>query len=112
MSKRALRRHHRARLVARARKIRRRWWRSWTPDQSEWVPGEGRVFAKRAVDHTQADASAAKYVDHLAACSCSGCGNPRRFGGYAAPVLTRQERLVILYLREVLSELAVERDEY
>jgi hypothetical protein len=39
------------------------------------------------------------------------CGNPRRYGGAYAPVLTRQEVLSDLKMREQIAELAVEGDE-
>lgn len=92
MSKRAIRRHHRARVVERAVHIRRQWW-SDCPDEDELL-----LVAK-------------KHADHLAACSCVSCGNPRRFQGLYSPVLTRQEQLSDLYLREALDELAVVSDD-
>lgn len=112
---RALRRHHRARVIAKARRLRRRWFNSWEPDQWEWVRGRGRVpdrvYVRRRADHTVADAHAVKYADHLAVCSCVSCGNPRRFGGSHAPVLTRQERVAELQLREQLDEVLLDGEE-
>ena len=87
MSKRAKRRHHRARIVARAVNIRRLWW-----GESEYSEEELHRFA-------------AKYADNLAACSCITCGNPRRHGGAYEPAPTRQERLSALRLREEIDEL-------
>jgi len=111
MSKRAQRRHHRDRLIARTRRIRRRWWNSYEPDQSEWVQGEGRVFVSRKPDHSKADTDAVHRFNHLKDCSCVayGCGNRRRCGGYQGPVLTRQERLAELHLREEVQHLRLER---
>jgi hypothetical protein len=111
MSKRALRRHHRARVVAHARIISRRWFSSWEPRQYEYVPGVGGGYVRRPVDHSDADARAVKFADHLAACSCASCGNPRRHGGFYHPVLTRQEQLADLQLREQLVEVALDDDE-
>lgn len=104
-SKRALRRHHRARMIARARRVTRRWYGTWEPRQSEWVKGKGSVFKRRPIDHTSADQYAVKVGDYLAVCSCYSCGNPRRHFGaslysWRAQVLTPQERRSALYLRE------------
>lgn len=107
MSKRALRRHHRARKIAHALRIHRRWFGSWEPRQYEHVRGRGSVYVQRGVDHADADANAVKFADHLAVCSCVMCGNPRRYGGNYASVLTRQERVANLYLREEIGELAL-----
>jgi len=106
MSQRALRRHHRDRLIARARRIRRRWWNSYEPDQTDWE-GRERVLVSRQADHSKADAEAARSFDTLKSCSCFAysCGNQRRCGGYQGPVLTRQERVAELELREELEEL-------
>ena len=56
MSKRALRRHHKARMKQRARKVAKIW---------GGVP----------LNHLD------KHADHLAMCSCEMCGNPRRHHG-------------------------------
>ena len=111
MSKRAERRHHRERIVAHACRIRRRWYNSWEPDQNERVLGRGYVFVSKGTDHTDADANAVKFADHLKACGCISCGNPRRYGGFYEPVLTRQERLADLDLQEQLTELPLGDDE-
>lgn len=111
MSKRALRRHHRARVIARAKTIRRRWWNSWEPPQHEFVRGVGRVHVRRPLDHSEADAGAIKFADHLAVCSCVTCGNPRRHGGAYAPVLTRQERIADLQMQEEIDEMRLDEDE-
>ena len=58
--KRALRRHHRARMIAYAREVTGRFW-GFTPDE----------LRRKAV----------RIRDHLAACSCWMCGNPRRYWG-------------------------------
>lgn len=78
MSKRALRRHHRARMIAHAEKIQRRWWGLHEP-----TPEELRQAAVRL-------------ADNLAWCSCYSCGNPRRHFGFTVfghnfEALTRQE---------------------
>lgn len=105
MSKRALRRNHRARIIARARHITRRWFSSWEPWQHEYIRGQGRVFLRKEVDHSEADAHAVKFADNMAACSCPGCGNPRRHHGqprvrpgmgFRNESLTMQERRSVL----------------
>lgn len=46
-------------------------------------------FARRIYPHDQDG----KLADHLAQCSCSMCGNPRKYGK-GEHRLTRQERIV------------------
>lgn len=66
--KRALRRHHRARMLERAYKcIKQTWY--WYPSYDTHREKEIRDVARRRRDNMQA-------------CSCSGCGNPRRAFGY------------------------------
>lgn len=93
MSKRALRRHHRERMIAHARTITRRWHGSYEPEQMKCVPGTGYSLASQGIDHTLADSRAVKYHNNLKLCSKAhhGCGN-RRHGGFEEP-LTRQELL-------------------
>lgn len=98
---RALRRHHRLRVVARARRIFRRrlrtyegllvgfgWWESLPPD------------------HSKPDALAVHLADHLQHRSDRGRGNPRR-DPWTYGEETRQERLAALELREVLADLGL-----
>lgn len=79
-TKRALRRHHRARMQRRAAKMLHQWWYSSTPRfgsvSDEW-------FQKNVRRHR----------DNMAICSCSMCANPRHssWGGRTAS-LTMQER--------------------
>ena len=63
--KRAIRRHHKARMKAKATAMLRSWGSDW--------------LQTRNIGH---------WADNLAKCSCSMCGNPRRHGGG----LTVQER--------------------
>lgn len=76
-SRRALRRHHRDRVIAKARTVTRRWHNSW---ESSWND------PLTPPCHAHADAQAVKYADHLKVCSKAyhGCGN-RRHGGYEDP---------------------------
>ena len=80
---RALRRHHRARMVNRARALFARW-------------GDTEEVIRR---------NAPRLADNLAWCSCYSCGNPRRhFGftvhGHSFEALTRQEMRNLLDFRE------------
>ena len=59
-TKRAVRRHHRLRMIEHARFVVRNCW----------------AFADDEVEH-----KAPRVHDHLAACSCWMCGNPRRYWG-------------------------------
>jgi len=68
------------------------------------------VHVRKPIDHSDADATAVKFADHLAACSCATCGNPRRHGGAYAPVLTRQEVVEDLNMREQIAELELDED--
>jgi len=69
-------------MIARAKRVRARWWWNEIPDPDEL------------------HALAVRHADNLAACSCAGCGNPRRHlgfprvgsGGWRSEALTRQER--------------------
>lgn len=76
-SRRALRRHHRERVIAKARIATRRWYGSYDHDWRDPLSSP---------DHSFADARAVKYADHLCVCSKAyhGCGN-RRHGGYEDP---------------------------
>ena len=78
---------------------------------SGWERGVGRVFVHQSIDHTDADANAVKFADHLQACGCITYSNPRRHGGFYEPVLTRQERLSDHDLQEQLTELPLGDDE-
>jgi hypothetical protein len=86
MSKRALRRHHRARMLARAESVQRKWW--------------GGI----KVDPLKLALAARKLADNLKCCSCFMCGNVRRFGGWVAPKLARQEIVSRMTLREFVRE--------
>ena len=71
---RALRRHHRRRMVDKARALFTRW-------------GE---------DEERVARNAPKFADNLAWCSCYSCGNPRHHFGFCVygrsnSILTRQE---------------------
>jgi hypothetical protein len=75
MSKRALRRHHRARLRARRQRT------------LPWVRGDARRLAQA--------------IDTPVPCSCWMCGNPRRYFNEKTP----QERRADIALRESLAQL-------
>lgn len=77
-SKRALRRHHRMRMIKRAMRKFREW--SWNYDE-EWV--------KR---------SALQSHSHMAVCSCNMCCNERR-----NPWLTKKEKLTFQERRNLLT---------
>jgi hypothetical protein len=62
--KRALRRHHRQRMIARALRLYAGWWSPSDPEH----PSQIWRWARR--NH-----------DHLAVCSCWMCGNPRWWDG-------------------------------
>jgi len=92
MSKRALRRHHRARMIAHVKRIQRRWW-------------SGARFTEEELHQ-----AALRLADNLAWCSCYSCGNPRRHFGFTVfgrsfEALTRQERRHLLDFHEQLREL-------
>ena len=76
-SRRALRRHHRERVIAKARIATRRWHSSYDQDWRDPLS---------APSHAKADAQAVRLADHLCACSKAyhGCGN-RRHGGFEDP---------------------------
>ena len=89
-STRALRRHHRARIQAKAlRLLRQR--RAW----SESLPA-------------LSDPCVYRRAEHFAACSCPMCGNPRRHRAWANRAQwngrTRAEYLAALDEREQVSE--------
>jgi hypothetical protein len=70
--KRALRRHHRKRIIAKFRRIINHWWMDRI-DKDEWA----LMTASRG----------------SIGCGCDCCGNPRRKGkGYGESTLTIQER--------------------
>jgi hypothetical protein len=56
---RALRRHHRQRMIARARRVFERWFE----------------------DPEEAEMRARHYHSRMASCSCWMCGNPRKYSG-------------------------------
>lgn len=90
MSARAVRRHHRRRMVRRARALLRRDGPPWPA--REWSEGE-------------LDRSAARLADNISWCSCYSCGNPRRHHGFSVhsgrdEARTRQEVRADLNLRE------------
>ena len=60
MSSRTLRRHHRARMIQKARNLFAR-----------WGEDEGRI-----------NRNAPRLADNLQWCSCYSCGNPRRWNGF------------------------------
>ena len=107
MSQRALRRHHRDRMIAKARIVTRRWHSSYDPDQLEWVRSQ-QFLDPKGIDHTDADKQAVRVADHLAICPCFGCRNPRHAKGWGGPVRTRQEQAHELSLGEQLGELGDE----
>lgn len=85
---RALRRHHRQRMVNRARALFRRW-------------GD----TEERIRHT-----APRLADNLVWCSCYSCGNPRRHFGFCIygktnSILTRQEVFAELSHKEQLEEI-------
>ena len=67
MSKRAERRHHSQRMKAKARRIHR---------QNNYFL---RTWANEAVRYKEFEDAAATRADHLKNCSCSMCGNPRKW---------------------------------
>jgi hypothetical protein len=87
-------------MIARARTVVRRWHGSYEQECDDPL---SRPYRSRA------DAQAVRIHDHLKVCSGTwcGCGNPRRSRGAYSPVLTRQERLADLDMREQLSEVAL-----
>ena len=85
MSKRSMRLHHRARMVARSELLMNRRMEGLDVD-----PGTIRIVARR-------------FADNLAKCSCLGCCNVRRSKLWQGRPETRQEACSIL-------ELAEERD--
>ena len=76
-SRRAVRRSHRVRVIAKARVVTRRWYSSYDQDWRDPLS---------APSHARADAAAVRYADHLCVCSKAyhGCGN-RRHGGFEDP---------------------------
>jgi len=99
-SRRALRRHHRDRVIAHARTVTRRWHNSW---ESAWND------PLTSPSHDHADAQAARIADYLKVCSCQnhGCGNPRRGDPYGYGGRTRQEEFAEQELREEATELGL-----
>lgn len=90
-SRRAVRRAHRVRVIAKARRVTRRWYSSYDQDWRDPLS---------VPSHARADAAAVRYADHLCVCSKAyhGCGN-RRHGGFEEP-RTRPEAAVDLDLAE------------
>lgn len=88
MRNRAFRRHHRARMVARAREIQLRW--CLHPDP---------------IDEQELHVAASKVADNLALCSCWMCGNPRRYYTFVEEALTVQERRALLDYQDQLDEI-------
>jgi hypothetical protein len=92
MSKRALRRHHRVRIRAKARFILSVVYgyglEGWWNEDKEWV--EKCVW---------------KATNTFTYCSCYRCGNPRRFKGTCHNPLTRQERKANLHAEEEIQAL-------
>jgi len=101
MSKRALRRHHRQRMVEKAKKIVRRMFSAYEPDHV-WSREDRCWEAPEPPDIARYDDRAVRFADHLKVCSrrWCGCGNVRRHRGYNGPVLTRQERFAEMALRQ------------
>jgi hypothetical protein len=94
-SKRALRRHHRSRVLTKAKRLTRRW--HW---QNHPV-----LKATENPDESFTEDRAVRMADNLKVCSLArhGCGN-RRHGGYEQP-LTLQELKHCLSYEEELNEL-------
>jgi hypothetical protein len=82
MHGRAIRRHHLARMKSKANHVFSNIWGTGVGDL-EWS-------ARHAVLH----------ANHMAVCSCSACGNPRRH----FHMRTQQERLAILSSRDQAEE--------
>ena len=104
----AWRRHQRVRMMAQAWQIAKeryprpegisalRSWHPWQDLEGRWRTGPvawDDIFALR-------DDFARRLHDHLAACSCAMCGNPRKFSGER----TRQERRAEDLFRCALAE--------
>jgi hypothetical protein len=70
MSNRAIRRHHKRRMKAKARRIAQNIWGYKVQAWPYWDEEEVQRMLKHAERH----------ADNLAICSCSSCGNPRRYG--------------------------------
>ena len=85
MSQRALRRHHKRRMKAKARHVAGVFW--------GYARGDTR--ADRVVEHMVQNA------DHLKACSCEMCRNPRRSKWRRAKGKTQDEIQAIADLHEV-----------
>ncbi len=79
-SRRALRRHHRERLL----KSRNHYWSMGSP----------------GVDPRDADKRQGRVTRTPCLCSCRGCGNPRRYEGNAATARTRAEIRCLLTMNE------------
>jgi len=94
---RAIRRHHRLRVVARARRIFRRRLRT----HEGVLVGLG-YWDTLPPDHSVPDDLAVRLADHLQFRSDRGRGNPRRDGWYGK--LTRAEQLADLELLEQLQD--------
>lgn len=74
---RAIRRHHKSRMKAKARFVAGVIWRYAAGDTQHLGVVEGMV----------------RNADHLKSCSCEMCCNPRRSGWRKAKGVTRQEML-------------------
>lgn len=92
--KRAIRRHHRSRVLAKAKRLTRRW---------HWQ-NHSLLKATESPEDSFTEDQAVRLADNLKACSLArhGCGN-RRHGGYEQP-LTLQEQKHDLDYQEGLDE--------
>lgn len=95
-SRRALRRHHRSRVIAKARVVTRRWHSSYDQDWRDPLSSPS---------HAHADAQAVRLADHLKVCSKAyhGCGN-RRHGGFEDPRTLAEVRADVVFA-EALADL-------
>lgn len=98
--KRAIRRHHYARLKNKYRKLNRRWVNPNDINCSYYNP-------KYVIDDSWVEKESAFMADTAARCSCAMCGNPRRtqMDGAGFYSLTRQEQKNLLDYKEQIGDM-------
>jgi len=94
---RAQRRHDRARMYKKARKLQELWW-SWPQSKGDPLWGGGHI------DEDTMHSATSRLRDNMKCCSCWQCGNPRRSGfGYKYSI-TMQERKADYKYKDELKE--------